>query len=46
MSLQPGESNLPTREEINVYDDLDGRTACDHFVGKSLEKAAEMFRKF
>jgi hypothetical protein len=35
---------LPTREEINVFDSLDERSACEHFLGKSLDEACEMFR--
>ncbi|MBX3451499.1 MAG: hypothetical protein KF777_18165 [Planctomycetaceae bacterium] len=35
---------LPTRPEINPYDDLDGRVACEHFLGKSLEEAEALFR--
>ncbi len=35
----------PTRQEINPYDDLDGRVACEHFCGKSLEEAEAMFRE-
>ena len=36
---------LPTREEINVHDSLDERTACEHFLGKSLEEAEALFRE-
>lgn len=36
---------LPTREEINPHDDLDGRVASDHFFGKSLEQAEALFRE-
>jgi hypothetical protein len=36
---------LPAREEINVYDTLDERVACDHFLGKSLEQAEALFRE-
>ena len=35
---------LPNRQEINPHDDLDGRVACEHFFGKSLEEAEAMFR--
>lgn len=35
---------LPTREEINVYDSLDERAACEHFLGKSLQEAEALFR--
>ena len=34
---------LPTRAEINVYDSLDERYACDHFLGKTLEEAQALF---
>jgi hypothetical protein len=37
--------SIPTREQINPYDDLDGREACDHFLGKSLEQAEALFRE-
>jgi hypothetical protein len=37
--------SIPTREQINPYDDLDGRAACDHFLGKSLEQAEALFRE-
>ena len=36
---------LPSRQEINPYDDLDGRVASEHFFGKSLEEAEAMFRE-
>ena len=37
--------SLPTREEINVHDDLDGRWACKKFFGKTLEEAEALFRE-
>jgi len=37
--------NIPTREDINVYDSLDERTACDHFLDKNLEEAEDLFRQ-
>jgi hypothetical protein len=37
--------SLPTEKEINVYDDLDGRTACEHFLGKTVEDAEAMFQE-
>lgn len=37
--------SLPTREEINVHDDLDGRVACRNFFGKTLEEAEALFRE-
>jgi hypothetical protein len=30
---------IPKRHEINVFDSLDERTACDHFLGKNLAEA-------
>lgn len=37
---------LPSRDEINVNnDDLDGRVACDHFLGKTLEQAEALFHE-
>jgi hypothetical protein len=36
---------LPTRQEINPHDDLDGRVACEHFFGKSLEEAEALFHE-
>ena len=38
--------SLPTREEINpTFDDLDGRVACEHFFGKTLDEAEALFRE-
>jgi hypothetical protein len=37
--------SLPTREEINVYDSLDERIACEHFLGKTLDEAETLFRE-
>jgi hypothetical protein len=36
--------NLPTREEINVHDSLDERSACKNFLGKTLKQAEMLFR--
>jgi hypothetical protein len=36
---------LPSRQEINVYDSLDERCACEHFLGKTLEQAETLFRE-
>jgi hypothetical protein len=36
---------LPTREEINVHDSLDERSACKNFLGKTLPEAEAMFRE-
>jgi hypothetical protein len=36
---------LPTRQEICPHDDLDGRVACEHFLGRSLEEAEALFRE-
>jgi hypothetical protein len=35
---------LPTRQDINVYDSLDERCACENFLGKNLEEAEALFR--
>jgi len=35
---------IPTRQEICPYDDLDGRVACEHFLGKNLDEAEALFR--
>jgi hypothetical protein len=35
--------SLPTQAEINVYDSLDERSACEHFLGKTLEEAEALF---
>ena len=38
--------SLPTREEINpTFDDLDGRVACEHFFGKTLDEAETLLRE-
>src|SRR5580765_4916675 len=36
---------LPTCQDINVHDSLDERTACEHFLGKSLAEAEALFRE-
>lgn len=36
---------LPTRQDINVHDSLDERSACEHFLGKSLDEAEALFRE-
>lgn len=36
---------LPTRQDINVHDSLDERSACEHFLGKTLEEAEGLFRE-
>ena len=36
---------LPTRQDINVHDSLDERSACEHFFGKSLQEAEALFRE-
>lgn len=36
---------LPTRQDINVHDSLDERSACEHFLGKSLVEAEALFRE-
>jgi hypothetical protein len=35
---------IPTAEEINVYDSLDERNAVEHFLGKSISEAELLFR--
>lgn len=37
--------NLPTKEEINVYNSLDEISACEHFLNKTLQQAEAMFRE-
>lgn len=34
---------LPTRQDINVHDSLDERSACENFLGKSLQEAEALF---
>lgn len=41
----PQHPALPTRAEINVYDSLDERCAVEHFLGKDLDQAEELFRE-
>ncbi len=36
---------LPTIQEINPHDDLDGRVACEHFHGKTQAEAEALFRE-
>ena len=36
---------IPTREDINVYDSLDERAACEHFLGKNVDEAEALFRE-
>jgi hypothetical protein len=36
--------SVPTASDINVYDSLDERSACMHFLGKSLAEAEGLFR--
>jgi hypothetical protein len=36
---------LPSREDINVFDSLDERVACRHFLGKDLDAAEALFRE-
>jgi hypothetical protein len=38
------DTHLPTREDIVVYGMLDELTACEHFLGKSLDDAEQLFR--
>lgn len=37
--------SFPTEKEINLHDDLDGRKACEHFFGKSIDDAEALFRE-
>jgi len=37
--------SLPMRHDINVYDSLDERVACEHFFGRSLDEAEQLFRE-
>ena len=37
-------TNLPTREEINVHDSLDERSACKSFLGKTIEETEASLR--
>lgn len=34
---------VPTESEINIYDTLDEKRAVDHFLGKSVEQAEQLF---
>ena len=36
---------VPARSDINVYDSLDERRACEHFLGKTVEQAEALFRE-
>lgn len=36
---------LPTRQDINAHDSLDERSACKHFLGKSVAEAEGLFRE-
>jgi hypothetical protein len=36
---------IPSREDLIVYDCLDEQSACEHFLGKSLEEAEALFRE-
>lgn len=37
--------SLPSREDINVHDNLDERSACQHFLGKNLRDAEDLIRQ-
>jgi len=37
--------SVPTRQEINVYNSPDERSACEHFLGKNLDEAGALFRE-
>jgi len=34
---------IPTRNEINVFNSPEEQSACDHFLGKSLDEAQQLF---
>ena len=36
---------IPGRQDINVYDSLDERSACEHFLGKTVDQAEGLFRE-
>jgi hypothetical protein len=36
---------LPSRKDINVHDSLDERSACEHFLGRTLEQAENLFHE-
>ena len=42
-TIYEAKMTLPTRDEINPFDDLDGRIACENFYGKDLKAAERMF---
>ena len=37
--------STPTREQINPFDDLDGRVACEHLYGLTIEQAEGLLRE-
>lgn len=37
-------ASLPSANEINVYDSLDELAAVEHFLGKDLDQARELFQ--
>lgn len=37
--------NIPSESDINVYNSLDEIVARDHFLGKTVEEAEELFRE-
>ena len=36
---------LPTAKAIDPYDSLDGRSACENFLGRNLDEAEALFRE-
>ena len=38
-------SPIPSRSDINVFDTLDERDACEHFLGKNIDEAEALFRE-
>lgn len=41
----PKASPIPSREDINVFDSLDERSACENFLGKNLAEAEDLFNE-
>lgn len=37
--------NIPSRSDIDIYGSPDEESACDHFLGKTLAQAEQMFRE-
>jgi hypothetical protein len=43
--IQYAHMAVPSRNDINVHDSLDERSACEHFLGKTIEQAEALFRE-